>query len=286
MTIDPRLDPSIPEITQPQLYFGENLTSYSIVGTKRDEVDYLDSSGATVPYRYQGSGGVQLSSWVRQAAFFLRFNFEWNLLFSDYITPQSRILYIRDVRERFETAAPFLKFDADPYPVIVNGRIVYMIDGYTTSDRYPNAQRADTSGLDTDSGLAGHRFDYIRNSVKGVLDAYDGTVKLYIVDPNDPIVQAYAKAFPDLFDDVEPARSAARASTTAIPKTSSGFRRTCGARTTSPIRRASTKARTAGQWRRIPERASPRGPALRRPRRRRPRGRPFVRRLSASTPCT
>ena len=203
VNVDSRLDASIPEITQPQLYFGENLTSYSIVGTKREEVDYLDSAGQTIPYRYQGTGGVQISSWVRQAAFFLRFNFEWNLLFSDYITPESRILYIRDVRERFETAAPFLKFDADPYPVVVNGKIVYMIDGYTTSDKYPNAQRADTSGLDTASGLAGHRFDYIRNSVKGVLDAYDGTVKLYIVDPNDPIVEAYAKAFPDLFQDAD-----------------------------------------------------------------------------------
>ena len=173
------------------------------MGTKRDEVDYLDSAGQTIPYRYTGTGGVQISSWVRQAAFFLRFDFEWNLLFSDYITPESRILYNRDVRERFETAAPFLKFDADPYPVVVNGKIVYMIDGYTTSDRYPNAQRADTSGLDTSSGLAGHRFDYIRNSVKGVLDAYDGTIKLYIVDPNDPIVEAYAKAFPDLFQDAD-----------------------------------------------------------------------------------
>ena len=135
VNVDSRLDASIPEITQPQLYFGENLTSYSIVGTKREEVDYLDSAGQTIPYRYQGTGGVQISSWVRQAAFFLRFNFEWNLLFSDYITPESRILYIRDVRERFETAAPFLKFDADPYPVVVNGKIVYMIDGYTTSDQ-------------------------------------------------------------------------------------------------------------------------------------------------------
>jgi len=110
-------------------------------------------------------------------------------------------MYIRDVRERFETSAPFLKFDADPYPVVENGHIVYMIDAYTTSDRYPNAQRADTGGLAADSGLAGLRFDYVRNSVKGVLDAYEGTVKFYIVDPSDPIAQAYAKAFPDMFED-------------------------------------------------------------------------------------
>jgi uncharacterized membrane protein (UPF0182 family) len=196
-----RLQPSIPDVERPQLYFGEGLSNYAIVGTNREEVDYLDESGETVPYQYQGSGGVEINSWIRQAAFFLRFNFEWNLLFSDFITPESRILYIRDVRERFEATAPFLKFDADPYPVIVDGRIVYMVDAYTTSDRYPNAQRADTTGLSSDSGLAGERFDYIRNSVKGVLDAYEGTVKLYVVDPDDPIAAAYAKAFPDLFAD-------------------------------------------------------------------------------------
>jgi uncharacterized membrane protein (UPF0182 family) len=201
VSINPRLDPSIPSLDQPQLYFGENLTSYAIVGATRPEVDYLDEFGQTVEYRYQGTGGVEMSSWLRQAAFFLRFNFEWNLLFSDFITDESRIMYVRDVRERFEATAPFLKFDTDPYPVIDEGRVYYMIDGYTTSNRYPNAQRADTSGLDAASGLADQDFDYVRNSVKGVLDAYDGTVKLYIVDPEDPIVNAYAQAFPDLFYD-------------------------------------------------------------------------------------
>ena len=202
VSIDDRLAQSI-TLDQPQLYFGENLTSYAIVGATRPEVDFLDNSGQTVPYRYEGSGGVQMSSWIRQAAFFLRFNFEWNLLFSDFITQDSRVLYIRDVRERFETTAPFMRFDADPYPVLDEGKIFYMIDGYTTSDRYPNAERADTSGLDAASGLSGHNFDYIRNSVKGVLDAYEGTVKLYVVDPDDPIVNAYAKAFPDLFADAD-----------------------------------------------------------------------------------
>ena len=198
-----RLAASIPDLTRPQLYFGENLSNYAIVGTTREEVDYLDESGATIPYKYTGSGGVEINSWMRQAAFFLRFNFEWNLLFSDFITSESRILYIRDVRERFEETAPFLKFDADPYPVVVDGRVVYMIDAFTTSDRYPNAERADTTGLSTESGLAGERFDYVRNSVKGVLDAYEGSVKLYVVDPEDPIANAYAKAFPDLFDDAD-----------------------------------------------------------------------------------
>jgi uncharacterized membrane protein (UPF0182 family) len=203
VSISDRLGQSVGELDRPQLYFGENLTSYAIVDTTRNEVDYLDESGQTVEYRYEGEGGVVMSSWLRQAAFFLRFNFEWNLLFSDFITQDSRVLYVRDVRERFETTAPFIQFDADPYPVVEDGRIYYMIDGYTTSDRYPNAERADTSGLDGSSGLSGHNFDYVRNSVKGVLDAYDGTVKLYVVDPDDPIVNAYAKAFPDLFADAD-----------------------------------------------------------------------------------
>lgn len=188
-------------INRPQLYFGEGLPGYAIVGTDRDEVDYLDEAGNPVTTSYEGQGGVGLDSWVRRAAFFLRFDFDWNMLFSNFITNDSRILYQRGVRERFETAAPFLRFDADPYPVLVNGRIVYMIDGYTTTDRYPNAQRADTSGLPAGSGLEGQRFNYIRNSVKGVLDAYDGTITLYIVDPDDPMVNAYRKAFPDLFED-------------------------------------------------------------------------------------
>jgi uncharacterized protein len=188
-------------IERPQLYFGESLPGYAIVGTTRDEVDYLDPDGTPVPYNYTGTGGVGMDSWLRRGAFFLRFNFDWNMLFSNFITSESRILYIRDVRERFEAAAPFMRFDADPYPVVVNGRIVYMIDGYTTTDRYPNAQRAETNGLPSESGLNGHRFNYIRNSVKGVLDAYDGTVKLYVVDPDDPIVNAYRSAFPALFAD-------------------------------------------------------------------------------------
>jgi uncharacterized membrane protein (UPF0182 family) len=201
--IDPRVEQSIPEISRPQLYFGENLSSYSIVGTTREEVDYLGESGETVPYEYTGSGGVQIDSFMRRAAFFLRFNFEWNLLFSDFITEESRIMYIRDIRERFEAVAPFLQFDTDPYPVVVDGRVVYMIDAYTTSNRFPNAERADTTGLDSASGLNDRRFNYVRNSVKGVVDTYEGTVKLYVVDPDDPIAAAYAKAFPDLFQDAD-----------------------------------------------------------------------------------
>ncbi len=188
-------------LDQPQLYFGESLgMDYTIVGTTRDEVDYVDAQGQPVVNNYSGTGGVGLDSAVRQAAFFLRFDFEWNLIFSNFVTRDSRILYVRDVQDRVETVAPFLSFDADPYPVVIGGKIVYVVDGYTTSNHYPNAQRADTDGLESGSGLK-HSFNYARNSVKAVVDAYDGSVTLYVVDDSDPIVNAYAKAFPDLFED-------------------------------------------------------------------------------------
>lgn len=191
------------DLQQPQIYFGERLSGYTIVGTSRDEVDYLAEDGSLVTNPYKGRGGVSIDSPLRRAAFFLRFNFEWNLLLSDFINANSRIIYQRDVRQRVQEVAPFLQFDADPYPVVMGGRIVYLIDGYTTTDRYPNAQRADASGLPRGSGLEGVRFNYVRNSVKAVVDSYDGTVKLYVVDPEDPIVNAYRKAFPDLFEPVD-----------------------------------------------------------------------------------
>ncbi len=109
------------------------------------------------------------------------------------------MLYKRDVRERVRTAAPFLKFDADPYPVVVNKRILWVIDAYTTSDRYPYSQSIHPSNLPDGSGLD-TEFNYVRNSVKATVDAYDGTIKFYVVKGvNDPIIRAYQKAFPELF---------------------------------------------------------------------------------------
>ena len=189
-------------IETPQLYYGENLDSYAITNATREEVDYVGIDGQTKFTQYSGSGGVKLSSFTRKAAYAIRFS-DWNLLVSNFIKSDSRIVYQRDVRQRIEAVAPFMKFDADPYPVVSDGRVVYIFDGYTTTDRYPNAQRADASGLTAGSGLQGERFNYIRNSVKAVVDTYDGTVKLYVVDPSDPIVTAYQKAFPALFAGVD-----------------------------------------------------------------------------------
>ena len=102
------------------------------------------------------------------------------------------------MRERAQTLAPFLDFDADPYPVITNGRMVWVLDGYTTSSRYPYSENADNEELSAESGLR-HTYNYVRNSVKAIVDAYDGTVTFYVTDPTDPVINAWAKAFPDLF---------------------------------------------------------------------------------------
>lgn len=190
------------EITTPQLYYGENVTGYAITNASREEIDFIDVDGQTKFTKYSGSGGVKLDSFVKKAAYGLRFS-DWNLVVSNFLNSESRIVYQRDIRERVEAVAPFVQFDADPYPVLQDGRVVYIFDGYTTTDRYPNAQRADASGLPAGSGLGGKRFNYVRNSVKGVVDTYDGNVTLYVVDPSDPIVSAYQKAFPALFAGVD-----------------------------------------------------------------------------------
>ena len=142
--------------------------------------------------RYHGKDGVGIGSFIRRAAFALRFS-DPNILISGQITDKSRILMTRDIRDRVETLAPFLDFDADPYPVIVDGKTIWILDGYTTSDQYPYSQSVTGTG-----GLAGDH-KYVRNSVKVTVDAYQGTVKFYVIDPDDPIIQAYEKAFPDLF---------------------------------------------------------------------------------------
>ena len=189
------------KVDKPQTYYGEDMPGYAVVDSGRAEIDY-QQGGQSQTTNYSGTGGVKLDSSIKKAAFALRFA-DWNLFISGFVKSNSRIIFQRNIRNRVEAVAPFLKFDADPYPVVHDGRIVYMMDAYTTTDRYPNAQRDDTSGLPSKSGLAGQRFNYVRNSVKAVIDTYDGSVKLYVVDPSDPIVSAYQKAFPKLFTSVD-----------------------------------------------------------------------------------
>jgi hypothetical protein len=182
---------SIP-LSRPEVYFGESLGGYALVGAKQKELDYTRKGGVTVYSRYKGGGGVPLSSLLRRAAFALRFS-DPNLLISGQITDHTRIMFLRSILDRVSKAAPFLSYDGDPYPVISNGHLVWMIDGYTTTNDYPYSQSYNANGELKNS------VNYIRNSVKVTVDAYDGTIKFYVVDPKDPLIKAYRSAFPGLF---------------------------------------------------------------------------------------
>jgi uncharacterized membrane protein (UPF0182 family) len=191
-----------PAVTQPEVYIGEGQGGYAIVKTKRREIDYTDQSNNTKFTSYHGKDGVTIGSGIsgfaRKVAFWLRFG-DINPLISSNITPESKVIYERDVKARVQKLAPFLKLDFDPYTIVgQNGHLQYVVDAYTTTGNYPNSQSADTSDEPDGSGLAGS-FNYVRNSVKAVVDTYDGTVTFYIVDSTDPIIKAYAKAFPHLF---------------------------------------------------------------------------------------
>jgi uncharacterized membrane protein (UPF0182 family) len=189
--------PEIPE--RPEIYFGENMSGYTVVDTKVAEQQAAGGDTETET-RYEGEAGVQMSSFLRRSALALRFG-DWNLFVSGQLTSDSKVLYKRDVSERLRTAAPFLRFDADPYPVVVDERILWVVDAYTVTDHYPYSQSLHPSNLPEGSGLD-TTFNYVRNSVKATVDAYDGTVRFYVVDGvDDPMVEAWRKAFPELFSD-------------------------------------------------------------------------------------
>ena len=174
----------MPKITRPEIYYGEIGNEYVLVRTRSQELDY-PSGDQNVYTRYEGRGGIPINSLLRKAAFAARFG-ALNLLLSNDLTPESRVMIYRDIGARVQEAAPFLKFDRDPYLVIAaDGRLVWMIDGYTTSERYPYATPV-------------RGFNYIRNSVKATVDTYHGTVSYYIADAEDPVIRTYAKAFPGL----------------------------------------------------------------------------------------
>jgi uncharacterized membrane protein (UPF0182 family) len=179
-------------LDRPELYVGDGLGDYAITNTENPE---HACSGEAVDYA--GTNGVKLGSALTRLAFAVHFG-EYNLFGSSLITGDSQIIYIRDVRDRVQKVAPFLSVDGDPYPVAIDGKVVWVLDAFTTTNRYPYAQRANTSQLSNDSGLD-HSFNYVRNSVKAVVDAYTGQVTLYVVDDTDPIVKAWQSAFPDLF---------------------------------------------------------------------------------------
>ncbi|EIV95751.1 UPF0182 family protein [Frankia sp. QA3] len=193
-------------VKENRVYFGELSPNYSVVGTRQVEIDGpgpgADTQATTT---YTGDGGVSIGSTLRQALFALRFG-EKNLLLSGDITKNSRILYERNPRERVSKAAPWLTLDGDPYPAVVNGRITWILDGYTTSDGYPYSARRTLGDVTADSVTAqsgnrtrqaANQVNYIRNSVKATVDAYNGTVTLYAWDESDPVLRTWMKAFPD-----------------------------------------------------------------------------------------
>lgn len=171
-------------VTEPSLYFGELSNEYAIVKTRAREFHYPKGDD-NVFSTYEGRGGIVLDGLLKKLAFALRFR-TYQLLLSDDITSESRLLFDRQIKQRAEKLAPFLTFDGDPYLVVHEGRLVWMLDAYTVSGRYPYAAE----------GAPG--INYIRNAVKVTIDAYDGTTDLYLAAPDDPIIRAYARAFPSL----------------------------------------------------------------------------------------
>jgi uncharacterized membrane protein (UPF0182 family) len=175
-----------PEIREPRIYYGEETDSYVIVRGSTPEFDYPKGTD-NVYAAYDGTGGVLVGGIARRILLASYFN-DVNLLFSSYITGESRVMIRRNVQERVSTIAPFLRLDQDPYLVISDGRLFWMQDAYTTSDYFPYAQSA--RGID---------LNYIRNSVKVVVDAYNGAVDFYLMDSADPIAATYQRIFPGLF---------------------------------------------------------------------------------------
>ncbi|HYA67604.1 MAG TPA: UPF0182 family protein, partial [Acidimicrobiales bacterium] len=199
--VPPMSTSGLPSITQPSVYYGlepaGTAPSYVVADTGQPEIDYSLPSGVTAESHYRGDGGVQLSSFVRRLAFSIRFS-DFNLLISSYVTERSRLLFHTDIQDAATQVAPFLSLDGDPYPALVDGQIDWIQDAYTTTDNYPYSQNANTNALNPNSGLP-TTFNYIRNSVKIVVNAYSGQMTFYAWDPTDPILQAWEKIYPGLF---------------------------------------------------------------------------------------
>jgi uncharacterized membrane protein (UPF0182 family) len=194
-------------VSQPRIYFGEQSKEYAIVGEadKNKNVEFdrpqATDTSSEVRYTYDGKGGVPIGSFFRRLVFAIK-NTDSNFLLSDAVNKNSKLMYIRDPRSRVQHVAPFLTIDGDPYPAVVDGKIVWILDGYTTSDSYPYSQQVnlatETKDELTNQGtfpLAKDNVNYMRNSVKATVDAYDGTVKLYQFDDQDPVLKAWNQAF-------------------------------------------------------------------------------------------
>lgn len=177
------------EVEEPRIYYGEVTNNYIFTGMSTDEFDYpLGQDNAR--NRYSGMGGVAMPTFWHRLLYALDRG-SLKILISNYFTPDSKIHYHREIRERISQVAPFLRLDRDPYLALINGRLQWIADGYTVSNRYPYSKPfANSNG-----------FNYIRNSVKILVDAYNGTMQFFVVDPNDPVLQVYQRIFPSIFQD-------------------------------------------------------------------------------------
>ncbi len=194
---------------EPRVYFGENVPDYSIIGgpaaSNPVELDYPDDKSANgqTNYTYTGKGGVPMGSIFSRLLFAIKYQ-EQRIVLSNLINSESKILFERNPRERVAKVAPWLTLDGDPYPAIIEGKILWIIDGYTTSAGYPNSRKVNlantgdalTARSNAVSSLGDKNINYIRNSVKATVDAYDGTVSLYQWDDKDPVLATWSKAFP------------------------------------------------------------------------------------------
>ncbi|HYO42262.1 MAG TPA: UPF0182 family protein [Candidatus Limnocylindrales bacterium] len=198
--LPPASSSGAPAIVQPRLYFGEADNHYVVTGARQPEFDIPgDGTGADLTYNWTGTTGIKLDSVLSKLLFSLRFR-DFDLLISDQITVDSQLLFHRTINDRMPRIAPFLRFDKDPYLVVDDrGHLVYIQDAYTTSDAFPHSTWFDPGELDPKSGLAGDYLNYIRNSVKVTMDAYDGTMTFYISDEADPLIRAWQGVFPQLF---------------------------------------------------------------------------------------
>lgn len=186
-------------VTQPRIYFGTQPSNYVIVDAASQEFDYPSASGSDQTTSWTGTSGIKLDTPLARLLFAARFG-DLNMLISSQITGSSQLLYNRSIQERVAAIAPFLRYDKDPYLVLTaDGSLDYVLDAYTTSAAFPDANPYDPGSNPSASGLAGDPFNYIRNSVKVVMNAYDGSMSFYVSDPKDPIIQAWEGVFPGLF---------------------------------------------------------------------------------------
>jgi uncharacterized membrane protein (UPF0182 family) len=196
--LPPVSTPGTPTITEPRIYFGLQESNFVIVDASSQEFDYPSASGDQY-YSWTGNSGIKLDTPLMRLLYAAKFG-DLNLLISNQITGSSQLLYNRSITDRVQAIAPFLRYDKDPYLVVTSsGQLDYMLDAYTTSASFPDAQPYDPGTDSTSTGLAGDPFNYVRNSVKVVMNAYDGSMTFYVSDPKDPIIQAWEGVFPGAF---------------------------------------------------------------------------------------